>query len=84
MDVLTFFSHIPLAPFLQVVVPKTVKILIHVTYPYSTHPVARNEVEGGSTGKDVKPPTHLIEPQGKIKNCALFYRAQFLSIVHTR
>ena len=34
---------------------------------YSTHPVAHNEVEGGSTGKDVNPPTYLIEPQGKIK-----------------
>ena len=36
-------------------------------FQYRTHPIARNEVEGGSTEKDVNPPTYLIEPQGKIK-----------------
>ena len=44
-----------------------VPILSRIGSRYSTHPVARNEVEGGSTKKDVNPPTHLTEPQGKIK-----------------
>ena len=33
--------------------------------------VARNEVEGGYTERNVKPPIHLNEPQGKIKNIAV-------------
>ena len=31
--------------------------------------VARNEMEGGSTGVDIKYQIHLTEPQGKLKIC---------------
>ena len=42
--------------------------LLQATVLGKPKPVARNEMEGGYTERNVKLGTHLTEPQGKFKN----------------